>query len=411
MRSLFTLTIFLCLYKLALAQSDFKPGYYITNQGDTVFGLIDNRGYIINATMCTYRANEQADEMQFLPGEISAFRFNNGKYYETRSVDIEGQEKTLFLEFLIDGKVDIFYFKDFDNDHYFVEIEDGRMYELRNEEKEVYVNNTRYIKESEEYKGLLTAVFKESPATMKKINGSSLTHKSLIGLARDYHYDVCEDESCVVFEKKEYQSVPRFGLILGADAYTMHHKGPFSNEEDYMRNNTSNISFNLSFGLFFKTSMPNINEKLFFLYEGLFSKIDLESKGSYVETVGNRQYISTTKLSHNTLNNSIYIRYEYPRGKIQPTFQFGAFMRYHFNREYERTTQVFWSWGGEQSTNTYTENPYSNLEFGPAAGLGMQFDYRKNRQLSLDLKYQYGFGLLDKVYSSSILVNLGVQVF
>ena len=45
-----------------IAQSDFRPGYYITNDLDTVFGLIDYRGEIRDSRICVTLSRNAPDK-------------------------------------------------------------------------------------------------------------------------------------------------------------------------------------------------------------------------------------------------------------------------------------------------------------------------------------------------------------
>ncbi|MEN8227652.1 MAG: hypothetical protein ABFS38_05815 [Bacteroidota bacterium] len=61
-------------------QADFRPGYFIDLNNDTIPGEIDSRGEIRNSRFCLYRTDDQSDPEKFLPGEILAYRFLEGKY-------------------------------------------------------------------------------------------------------------------------------------------------------------------------------------------------------------------------------------------------------------------------------------------------------------------------------------------
>ena len=74
-----TLLLSACLAMFAIslnAQTDFLPGYYITNRSDTIQGEIDNRGDLRNCHMCTFRSGEGMESVSFNPGDIYAYRFS-----------------------------------------------------------------------------------------------------------------------------------------------------------------------------------------------------------------------------------------------------------------------------------------------------------------------------------------------
>ncbi|NJK84854.1 MAG: hypothetical protein HC906_01615 [Bacteroidales bacterium] len=162
------------------AQSDFRNGCIILNNNDTIYGLIDYKGNIAIAKQCVFKKDENSTKQNFIPGEIRGFRFTNSKYYISKSIEVDHELKILFLEYLINGVVDVYYYRDDKGEHYFIEDENGNFHELKNEDKEIVINQTRYLKESKEYINVLKYIFKESPMISKKVDYVGLNHKSLI---------------------------------------------------------------------------------------------------------------------------------------------------------------------------------------------------------------------------------------
>ena len=70
---------------MAMAQANPKSGYIITNNGDTIRGIIDFRTNERLSTQCDFWANGETEGKNYKPGEIEGFRFDdNGKYFVTR---------------------------------------------------------------------------------------------------------------------------------------------------------------------------------------------------------------------------------------------------------------------------------------------------------------------------------------
>jgi hypothetical protein len=112
-----------------MAQSDFRPGYIVNNNGDTLTGLIDYKGNQANARKCIFKLSNDASEEKFTPDDIKAYRFIDSKYYVSKKVMTEDSTETqLFLEYLIDGIVDIYYYLSPSGDNYYVDPGDGTYY-------------------------------------------------------------------------------------------------------------------------------------------------------------------------------------------------------------------------------------------------------------------------------------------
>jgi len=96
---------FLILIKLN-SQDNLLPGYIIKNQNDTVFGFIDDKNYFLNSLYCDFKAVGSDSLVRYFSHELYGYRFQDGKYYITREVKIDGKDSLIFLEYLIHGKID-----------------------------------------------------------------------------------------------------------------------------------------------------------------------------------------------------------------------------------------------------------------------------------------------------------------
>ena len=96
---LVVIVIFLLSVSIQLSgQNNFRPGYYITWENDTIFGLIDYRGEVKNSGFCLFKKDETSEPKRFEPSEIQAYRFTDSKYYISRTIHLKEQEKQVFLE-------------------------------------------------------------------------------------------------------------------------------------------------------------------------------------------------------------------------------------------------------------------------------------------------------------------------
>ena len=86
MKRLFTFLLLVVSIALSQAQNNFKNGYIITNNNDTIWGEIDFRVDELNAQRCKFRQDKNSETKIFLPGEIQAYRFSKeGKYYVSKN--------------------------------------------------------------------------------------------------------------------------------------------------------------------------------------------------------------------------------------------------------------------------------------------------------------------------------------
>ncbi|MBD0400148.1 hypothetical protein [Flammeovirga sp. EKP202] len=222
MKKKVTFSFLLLFLSLSIyAQNDWRAGYIIKKNGDKVYGQIDYRAPRSNSAFCLFKENEeQLVGKKYLPEEIEGYRFVDGKYYISKSIQLGKKVKMVFLEYLIDGAVDIFFYTDDRKDRYYIQ-KDDQFLELKNTEKEVYEGNVRYNKELKEYVGVMNYFFADAKMNTA-VNNTSLTHKSLIKTAKTYHDKVCFDQECVIYVKEKVPFKVDIGLTVGSFSKTLY---------------------------------------------------------------------------------------------------------------------------------------------------------------------------------------------
>jgi len=288
MKKQFLISIFLLSANLLFAQSDFKAGYIITNQMDTVWGL----GNISKKQdYCIFQPYNKNDHNKYYPDKIFGFRILKGRYYLSKQVGNDW----LFLEYLVDGELDLYVLREKGgNERFFIEKDDLPLKEiLYGKEDLVYKDGTSYIQEDKKYLGLMKVYMQDSPEMLTEIEKVDvIKQKSLIQLAEDYHNSVCFDRECINYTK----TIPKVSLKL----------------EPFTGVNYHNDFYTPQYGIFLNIWRPLKNEKLYF-------KIGL----SYSSLPGGIRSDSTYSGSEYKINIPFYWQYVFGEGKIKPTFGVG----------------------------------------------------------------------------------------
>ncbi|MCK4663801.1 MAG: hypothetical protein KAT68_13095 [Bacteroidales bacterium] len=203
--------VFFCLLFLNLiiiqitnAQKNFNDGYILITENDTLYGQIDNKNYYLNSLYCDFKINNSDSIKKYYPNEIYGYRFNNGKYYISKNIIIEGKDSILFLEYLINGELDLFFLQDNGRiNHYYASKDGLPLKELSYSKEIINIDGKLFEKESKKYVGILNYLTNDCPEVendIKKINAPN--HKKLIKFSENYHNIVCAEEQCVIYEKK-----------------------------------------------------------------------------------------------------------------------------------------------------------------------------------------------------------------
>lgn len=199
---------FLITAGLLNAQTDFKPGYIIKNSGDTLYGEIDYRGDLLMGIICNFKNTDKSINA-YSPNDIQSYRFINGKYYVSRRLN----GSAVFLEYLIHGKINVYYIRNEYGDLYYLEKEDEKLIEIPYKEEIRYVGDKKVYYESKQHVGILNYYMQDAPEFQSRIQQVKKPgHQSLIDLAEDYHNVVCKEEKCIVYEKR----IPIFKISFEA---------------------------------------------------------------------------------------------------------------------------------------------------------------------------------------------------
>lgn len=410
-KSLLIILIITLGYLRVLSQSDFRPGYYITHNNDTIHGLIDYRGDIRNAKICIYKEDKNSDEKKLEPTDIFGYRFVDSKFYISKTVETKDGEEVYFLEYILNGIADLYFYrnpKDLYN-HYYIEKE-GKLIELTNKEVAVEVEGRgKALKRTNKHIGILKAAFADCKEVQPQIEKTDLNRKSLINVAKKYHDYVCDGEKCIIYEKKmpvvKVQVAPVISMSYNSISFTDNYKYSFLN---------FNKSLYPSIGLQFKINMPRFNEKISFLVN-----TDLNKDYFYGYSKIEESYSTTyTDLHLRTfsINISGGFNYTYPKGKIRPTFAAGCV----FSKLIENDVKI--QKERINSANIITTEIDKNIEmptilYGFYLKAGCDFQLKEKLIVFSNISYRYSNGSIRHTVSveqeekgkiNSISLSIGI---
>ncbi|HET6558584.1 MAG TPA: hypothetical protein VFG54_14795 [Prolixibacteraceae bacterium] len=380
MKTLLTL-LFLCCFLGLKAQTNFLPGYIITNENDTLNGLIDYRSEARNAKKCEFKESEMAPVREFLPHSIKSYRFIDRKYYISQNIMVDGNEIPVFLEFLINGISDLYFYTDGKKSHYYITKEDGKFFELTNDEVQFERDGKQYVTRSKKYIGQLKNVFADCQQLYPMINSSKMGHKSLIDLTRKYHDYVCDGEKCIIYEKK----LPAVRFSFAPFAATNASFLKFIGNDLYGALDFGRSAYP-TYGLALNTSLPRFSEKLSF-------QLSCEYGKAYFHGTGNPPHTNAfdeVQIHTTVLKNKVGFQYTWPKGKFRPTFLLGLNYIKLMETDAERTEDLM----GTQSVfmEKYSDVPLDDMLVGYNIDLGISYYTKASLIPFVKLGFENSFG-------------------
>ncbi len=392
------LALFSCFSLSSLAQKDFLPGYLLTLDMDTLFGQIDLQTIPKMCRTCIFRTDKNTEPVIYSPGEIIGYRFIGGRYFVSRTIEIEGDTQLVFFEFLVDGISDLYYFETQQKDYYFLEKDTTGPILLSYEEINIISEyGDEKVRIVERYKGVLKYTFRDDPDIFPEIDNINFNHKSLIDITTRYHTDICPDETCLVFAKSTTDRFfigPKVGYrysVLGYSTSSSHAK-----------------SVNLEFGVQFRILPLKISQRWNTLINLMYGRN--EFLGDFPNTItDSRESIYRIHLKYNMIRIPLSMEYSFAQKNIRPVVLLGIENVFMFNTEYS----VFLL--DRSNPINYLNSKFQKYNPGLLVGIGMYV--KLDNDLMLSLKGEFCYRVppadinhpLDYVNYQSCAIYLGIE--
>lgn len=382
----------LLITSVVFAQSDFRDGYIVTLQNDTIYGEIALRSNLKNAQSCIFR--NESDEKTYNPNEISTYRIIGEKYYISKEVDLFEKKETVFLEILVEGIANLYYLKD-GSDEFFILEKEGRLVSLTNKES-IYKgkNGGTFAKNSSKFRGVMLYFFRDAPQLANKIKQVDFSYKPIINIVTDYNKSVCPNNECVKYEKSTESNifVEAVGGIainkMGLDGSDEHlnSSSPTIGANFVFKPSKAHYVWNVVLGLNYQKA--NFSERIedYDLTENLFLDVDVK---------------------YDLIKIPLKIRYEFPGRKLQPFLSAGITNSVLLNIN---STIV-----NQRSVRTQREEnaEMENYHFGYCASLGFKYKLSDKNYLIFEAEYESrrprtrSYKILSDHNVNSVMFSLG----
>lgn len=372
------------------------------NNGDSLTGKLFYGSSKLNSKKCLF-LQEGNGSLRFYPHDIQSYRFDGASLFVSRKIDLNGQGKDVFLEWLIKGKLNLYLYTDsMGHIRYFIEKEGDELHELHNTKKEVEFSSYTIIKDQKEYIKELIFLLQDTPDLFSEIQMSNFDFKSLIQIAKEYHNRVCTDEECIVFERPRRKIVLTVGMI--GEYFTSQvnmtdvvYFGDPSIDTGKMKRTSS-----IAGGITFDISNFNFVSPRFSLAAEL-----VLMNSDYVNVIGD------TLLSFNQFRSSIQFKYSIPIQKFKANFSLGASYYWRGDNKYA-DRQWYKEYANSLFTFAYFDNSLvSHHQLGFNGKVGAEYDLTDRIDLALSFRYEYcpqfiGGYVSDPSYCLNFSAQLGV---
>lgn len=321
----------LCLFTtcfFSISQTNYRDGYVIGLNNDTVMGMIDFKLDEENMHAVRFIPKGEEKVHQYFPGEIIGYRLvEDGKYYVSKEIKIEkNYNRVVFVEFLVQGLKNLYYYKLNLRDFYLIEDDSGKLIVLS--KKPDSFDNLRVV-EDLKYKGVLKYVFKEYELVHKQTDKAKFDRKDMIRLTRDYHNNVCLDGSeCIIFENDYTKKFAKFyfAFYAGLHAHTLMFYTMYQNRDKDLFVNSIVPELGSQVSVFF----PRFNPSLGFFAEVSCSQLQGKLENFELNTLMSDTY-NVYEHSAFRINSILGVKYVLDLKKIRPVLEVGIAGGYMIN--------------------------------------------------------------------------------
>ncbi|PKG41270.1 hypothetical protein [Psychroflexus sp. MES1-P1E] len=324
----FTMALILTLvFSLSYSQQNYLPGYIIKKNKDTINGIIDFRDWDKTPNEIKFKSSNTNNPIVFNPLDIIEFgvedQIYSGGIVETEVTKLSTNElktyeqlnikvDTTFLQVLIRGDKELFYYKNKDSrENYYIK-RDGKFDLLVHKKylqkqgttgKSVIIENNRYL-------GQLTLYLKDCNTISSKLKNTTYTEGSLFRLFR--HYNECTSLD-IAFQKERKKLIIEVGALVGASLTSLKFSGsrfPKLTRVDYPQ------SVNFAGGIFLDLIFPKYQRKWSINSELFYSSYNVENQFKEVLSGENNFSTTTTEFAYSYIKINTLVRFKYPVGHM-----------------------------------------------------------------------------------------------
>jgi len=321
----FYILLFLSFFTLsiqAIAQNDFRQGFIVTLQNDTIRGQIDFTSKKNSYKQCRFKKDNELTK--YTPSELKSYAFIEDRTF------MSGIMPDSFVEILIRGDLSLYK----KNRVYYLKKTQGNVHiltdgkRLDNEEMDLIATNLRW-------RGTLTYILSDSELSNINPKHYKLSEKYLTELIKKYNTRK-GNKSTVYKKNKQWQKVS-YGFISGIQKETISPKEYRDVNKSQFASNYHTNSVHL--GMIMNISSPRFSENLSLQPEIHFSQTDIASTRAEKIDFADFALHHDTRIKYTTLSVPVSVKYTFPQKKWSWYMQAGFSFEHNFNTEFTQSTK------------------------------------------------------------------------
>ena len=373
----------LCITQIGYSQSDFREGFVIKQNRDTINGLLKFKAANTNPRDCQLQSPDSKSIVTFKPDEIIGYGFKNDRYFESRKIGKSDQSsESVLLEVLIRGMVTLY---KYDNVFYIEKAESGLL-KLSSESIETTTNGVTTAIQSNSYLRTLNLLLSDCAETASRIPHTNFSERSLTNLVE--LYNKCMKAPMIIYKNNKPWMHVRFGISGGMISSHM----AFETKNGFMDYMGPFSGWNSPLvGATFEVLSPRINERVSFLMDFLYSKSKYDSQNIKFAFSGAQITKNYVNIEMTHLKIPFGLRYTFQGKGLASFFNFGLSETLTLNSISDWTQTVDYI----NQHNTYNDEALkiAKNQLGMWGGAGISKSLGKGLTAHIELRYELADGI------------------
>jgi len=220
-----SLSLLLYMSLQSHGQMNYRQGWIITAEGDTLHGLIRDRGTLNSSRSCRFKISREADPADYDPYQIRGYETSGYKRFRSMEWEIDTSYRRVFSEVLLEGDLSLYLYPHQKNLAYIIRKRNGILLALQAEEihyhRKTEMAGDRYVYGNKIegyfafYKDSLRVLFADQPDLSSKVDRLPYKTRPILNITRSYMEAGCDGDGCISYEKDLRLTRDRFGFFSG----------------------------------------------------------------------------------------------------------------------------------------------------------------------------------------------------
>jgi hypothetical protein len=361
------------LFPASLFAQDYRAGYIIKNNTDSVSGFIEYSAEKKSSSVCKFRSSRKHKATAFTPEELRAYGFYGDKRYESMQIPDSTTKGKVFIKVIVRGPINLYQYR-----KTFLVRKDSLVQLPTPKSKVIDTDNGKRTREDSRYKGLLNFLLSDCKLSADE---TRYTESSLTNLINNYNR--CKGLEPLYKKPKPIFKV-NFNLTAGYNSSDMTIDLP-----DPVALNKSNTVVG---GLGVDLSSPRIFDRIFFTIDAWYVKNLYQ--GYYQKKAGSDIIHTDLQMEFTSIKLPLGFRYNFLKDVNTPYIKGGLLVSFLTNHTYEKIEERETLYGEVITTKSGEEDYLQNLPKGVWFGVGYNQKISKNLQLTIEFRYDKGEGFV-----------------